>query len=127
MKKINRNFFKPSMFICLCLITVTLISATECRPPGPPENPRSLTLGKIGAQLNLLHRVMTAVGAIMRYRISYRYKGGLWNVWTSKAKLFRVRLVGLLEGKNVQFRVSAINAEEKVSHLSRVKWSYSSR
>lgn len=79
--------------------------------PDLPENPRSLTLGKIGAQLNLLHRVMTAVGAIMRYRISYRYKGGLWNVWTSKAKLFRVRLVGLLEGKNVQFRVSAINAE----------------
>ena len=111
MKKINRNFFKPSMFICLCLITVTLISATECRPPGPPGKPEIVDVGKDWCTIEFTAPGDDGGCAIMRYRISYRYKGGLWNVWTSKAKLFRVRLVGLLEGINVQFRVSAINAE----------------
>lgn len=109
MKKINRNFFKLSMFICLCLMIVTLISATVCRPPGQPEPPKIVEIGPTWCIIEYTAPDDDGGCAITGYRIGYRYEGGLWNVAPSKATSLRVKLSPLKEGKKVEFRVSAIN------------------
>ncbi len=105
------EFFKPFMFICLCLMTVTLISATVCRPPGPPGKPEIVDVGKDWCTIEYTAPDDNGGCAITGYRIGYRYERGLWKLAPFKVKptSLRVKVTSLEEGKRVEFRVSAIN------------------
>ena len=105
------EFFKPFMFICLCLMTVTLISATVCRPPGQPEPPKIVEVGPTWCIIEYTAPKDDGGCAITSYRIGYRYTdGGLWKI-AGTTELCKIKLSPLTEGKEVEFRVSAINAE----------------
>lgn len=103
------SFFKPSMFICLCLMAVALISATVCRPPGPPGTPEIVDVGKDWCIIEYTAPDDDGGCAINHYRIGYRYKDGLWKVAGSNVVSCKVKIKGLKEGEEVEFRVSAIN------------------
>lgn len=103
------EFFKPFMFICLCLMTVILISATVCRSPGQPDPPKIEDIGPTWCTIEFTAPGDDGGCAITGYRIGYRYKGGLWKVVGSNVKVCKVKLKGLKEGEEVEFRVSAIN------------------
>ena len=88
MKKINRNFFKPFMFICLCLMTVTLISAALCKPPGRPDPPRIVSIGKTWCTIEYTAPKDNGGCAIKGYSIGCRYKGDAsWNELASDVKV----------------------------------------
>lgn len=113
MKKINRNFFKPFMFICLGLMAVMLMSAAYT-PPGAPRNLKIVSVGKDKCTISFTSPRDDGGSPIQGYIISYKYKGNsLWVRAFPKVLVlaYQVTIPYLTEGKEVQFRVSAVSTE----------------
>lgn len=108
MKKINRNFFKPFMFICVGLMAVMLMSAAE--PYDPPGKPGMVDVGNDYCTIKFTPPASDGGSPITGYRIGYRDKrGGLWENRPELATKYTVKIDGLTEGSEVEFRVSAVN------------------
>ncbi len=112
MKKINRNFFKPFMFICVGLMAVMLMGAANpYDPPGAPGKPEMVDVGNDWCTIKFTPPTSDGGSPIQGYRIGWRYKGGTWNTTPADKLLpgYKVTITGLREGSEVEFRVSAVN------------------
>ncbi len=109
MKKINRNFFKPFMFICLGLMAVMLMSAAEpCEPPGKPENVEISDYGEGYCTIKFNRPTVDGGAPITNYIVEKRYRGGEW-MRAAKQLAYVIKVADLEVGSVVVFRVSAVN------------------
>lgn len=108
MKKINRNFFKPFMFICVGLMAVMLMSATY-KPPGAPGKPEMVDTGNDWCTIKFTPPTDDGGAPITAYLVDYRdIKGGRW-VRGAETDKCKVTVRNLKEGIELEFRVSAVN------------------
>lgn len=96
------------MFICLCLVTVTLMAAVY-DPPGQPGKPEVIDWGRDYCTIKFTPPKKDGGSPIIGYRIGYRYKGDLWQTVYELVLSYEVKITGLIEGSEVEFRVSAVN------------------
>ena len=115
MKKINRNIFKPFMFICLGIMAVVLISARAYDPPGAPGKPEMVDVGDDWCTIKFTPPETDNGSPITTYLIDRRYKGGVWERCAEKL-LYKITIRDLIEGSEVEFRVSAVNAGGEGPH-----------
>lgn len=74
MKKINRNFFKPFMFICVGLMAVMLMSAASpCDPPGKPGRPEIADYGNGWCTVRFTPPKKDGGAPITKYIVEKRY------------------------------------------------------
>lgn len=113
MKKINRNIFKPFMFICLGLMAVMLMSAASpCDPPGIPGKPVIVDYGKDWCEIEFTPPKSDGGSPIAGYFIEYRYRGGIWEKISKYTILaYRLKINSLIPGNTVEFRVSAVSTK----------------
>lgn len=109
MKKINRNFFKPFMFICVGLMAVMFMSAANpYDPPGAPGKPEMVDVGNDWCTIKFTPPESDGGSPITSYLVDYRYKGGRWTRGAEVPKC-KATVPNLIKGLEVEFRVSAVN------------------
>lgn len=99
---------------------LTFMSATY-KPPGQPGRPEMVDVGNDWCTIKFTPPADDGGSPITGYRIGYRYKrGGLWETKPRLATKYTVKVDGLIEGSEVEFRVSAVNeaGEGKPSETS---------
>ncbi|WP_065220095.1 MULTISPECIES: fibronectin type III domain-containing protein [Butyricimonas] len=115
MKKINRNFFKSFMFICVGLMAVMLMSAVNlCDPPGPPGQPKVIDYGIDWCTIQFTPPTHDGGSPICGYLVDYRYRGEVWKPFTKKETpilAYKIKIPDLKAGKEIEFRVSAVSTE----------------
>lgn len=110
MKKINRNFFKPFMFICVGLMAVVLMSATvPYTTPGKPENVKIVDWGAGTCTIGFTKPVDDGGAPITSYIVEKRdVQGGRW-VECAEDIFYEITVDNLIPGREYEFRVSAVN------------------
>ncbi len=113
MKKINRNFFKPFMFICMCLMAVMLMSAARpCDPPGQPGQPKVIDYGIDWCTIKFTPPADDGGSPIYGYFIEFRYEGNVWVKLTKDPILtYEIKISNLIGGREIEFRVSAVSTK----------------
>lgn len=110
MKKINRRIFKPFIFICLGLMAVMLMSAARpCDPPGKPGRPEIAEWGEGSCTIRFTPPRSDGGAPITDYIVEKRYRGG--GEWEKAVKQldYEIKVDNLIAGREVEFRVSAVN------------------
>lgn len=99
------------MFICLGLMAVMLMSAAVAYdPPGQPGQPEIVNVGKDECSIKFTPPKDDGGSPICGYIIEYRYAGEVWNQAFTELKLaYEITIPNLTEGKEVEFRVSAVS------------------
>ena len=101
--------FKPFMFICIGLMTLTLVSAAVYDPPGEPRDVEVVDCWKDGCKIKFKPPKNDGGSPITGYLVGYRYKGGRWQTASKPVLSYEITVTNLIEGREVQFRVSAEN------------------
>ena len=110
MKEIKQIIFKPFLFICIGLMTRTLVSAAAYDPPGAPRDVEVTDWWKDGCSIKFKPPKNDGGSPIVGYRIGYKYTDeALWDELPRLILSYEITVTNLIEGREVQFRVSAVS------------------
>lgn len=110
MKKINRKL-KPFMFICIGLMAVMLMSATNYfKSPGPPTNVEIADYGNGYCTIRFKSPKDDGGAPITKYIVEKRdLRVGAWEKG-AEGPYYELKVNNLVPGSEMEFRVKAVNA-----------------